>query len=367
MTAPSSNPVQPIPRREEYNAYLRSDAWRVKRAQVLVRSGNACEHCGELAVIVHHLRYPRALGTEPLTDLIAVCQRCHDLHHGVRPMTKTEVIREASVVQHPSPSGRPFQCIETAGRLFATVEAWGRALGWDDLGYLESSLIGITCSNPEWLADYQGRRVYRWHAVDDALLAFAKAHEDHGHRSREPIIRAAYERLYENYKALRNWGRDLQERAILDAYQKGKRITPTLTPIEHIAMAMQQLVPQVQQHEAKIIEHDEKIAEIAKALPAPRDPNEFITVKQAIAERGLDASILPVPESRWNLAQIAGHRLAEAGAERGEPIPSRLDGVAVVKPVQTYRRSAIFAVLEELMRPKSRRGAGAGKHSHAAG
>lgn len=66
-----------------YQRYLRSPQWREKRRRILIRCKHKCERCGLWrAVNVHHLTYAR-LYDEPLSDLMAVCIRCHqELHDG---------------------------------------------------------------------------------------------------------------------------------------------------------------------------------------------------------------------------------------------------------------------------------------------
>jgi hypothetical protein len=65
-----------------YRAYIRSEAWRRKRTEVIRRARGMCERCGRWPIVnVHHLSYAR-LGDEPLTDLIGACSRCHRELHG---------------------------------------------------------------------------------------------------------------------------------------------------------------------------------------------------------------------------------------------------------------------------------------------
>jgi hypothetical protein len=149
----------------------------------------------------------------------------------------------------------------------------------------------------------------------------------------------------------------LQEEAITGAYRAGTQIAPKAGPLELIAMAIQQLAPQVVQHEAKLIEHDAEIADIRRALPAPHDPDEFVTVKQRIIEVHRDPSILPLPDCRWNLAQVVGQRLKESNAKRGPTVTARLDGSAVVTEVQTWRRADIDAVIDDVLRSRKRNAA----------
>lgn len=62
----------------EYNAYLLTDKWKMKRLKVLERDNYLCQACLETqATQAHHLTYKHVFN-EPLFDLIAICQPCHD-------------------------------------------------------------------------------------------------------------------------------------------------------------------------------------------------------------------------------------------------------------------------------------------------
>lgn len=94
--------------RSEYAAYIRSEAWRAKRAQVFSASPRPyrCHCCNRKRsarrpIEVHHLTYEN-LGAEPLTDLVLVCLICHGLIHayagaqlGLNIALATEYIRAA--------------------------------------------------------------------------------------------------------------------------------------------------------------------------------------------------------------------------------------------------------------------------------
>jgi hypothetical protein len=68
-------------RQIQYENYLQSPQWKIKRAKVLKRANGTCEGCGEnKAVEVHHLTYDR-IYNEMLFDLVAVCKSCHDQLH----------------------------------------------------------------------------------------------------------------------------------------------------------------------------------------------------------------------------------------------------------------------------------------------
>ena len=65
----------------EYEAYLQSTAWKLRRAGILRRAAGTCECCKHYAPNeVHHVTYAR-IGHELDTDLMAVCSFCHALLH----------------------------------------------------------------------------------------------------------------------------------------------------------------------------------------------------------------------------------------------------------------------------------------------
>lgn len=67
--------------RDEYRKYLNSVEWKVKTAPIRRRNGGMCERCGERkGREVHHKTYER-VGNELPSDLIHVCEYCHQLRH----------------------------------------------------------------------------------------------------------------------------------------------------------------------------------------------------------------------------------------------------------------------------------------------
>jgi len=66
---------------QEYSDYLLSNEWNVKRQKVLLRANYICESCLEnQATQVHHLTYKHVF-KEPLFELVAICETCHDFLH----------------------------------------------------------------------------------------------------------------------------------------------------------------------------------------------------------------------------------------------------------------------------------------------
>lgn len=70
--------------REERERYMASREWALKREAVRRRSKDRCERCGQRPMdAVHHLTYEH-FGDEPLEDLQAVCDPCHEFLSGKR-------------------------------------------------------------------------------------------------------------------------------------------------------------------------------------------------------------------------------------------------------------------------------------------
>lgn len=67
-----------------YEHYLSSSLWLAKRLFVMQRAAGCCENpeCAAAAEEVHHKRYPRVWGEEPVDWLIALCARHHREAHG---------------------------------------------------------------------------------------------------------------------------------------------------------------------------------------------------------------------------------------------------------------------------------------------
>lgn len=65
---------------QQYAEYIRSPAWRQLRQQALEAAGHRCQKCGiskwSATLEVHHLTYDR-FGQERLTDLVVLCESCH--------------------------------------------------------------------------------------------------------------------------------------------------------------------------------------------------------------------------------------------------------------------------------------------------
>ena len=66
-----------------YDAYKSSPAWQRKRNAVKQRDGGQCV-CGAPATEMHHKTY-KNLGKEPLSELVMLCNACHNRLHPAEP------------------------------------------------------------------------------------------------------------------------------------------------------------------------------------------------------------------------------------------------------------------------------------------
>jgi hypothetical protein len=67
--------------KREYEKYLKTEAWALRRAMVLNRAAGICEGClGRKATQVHHKTYAH-IQDEFMFELIAVCDECHQRLH----------------------------------------------------------------------------------------------------------------------------------------------------------------------------------------------------------------------------------------------------------------------------------------------
>lgn len=62
------------------NVYLKSDEWKTKRENILIRDDYKCVCCEEKATQVHHINYNNVYN-ENNNLLLSVCKDCHNLIH----------------------------------------------------------------------------------------------------------------------------------------------------------------------------------------------------------------------------------------------------------------------------------------------
>jgi hypothetical protein len=341
-------------RKGEYKRYLKSPEWSEHRGLALARTSGFCQFCGAFADAVHHVWYPKQFGAEHPHSLVPVCDSCHKTSHGIQKMKS---LANVSRMKELSPTGKPFNYLVSDARVFASAKSWMSALqmpqgmaAWFEKTIEVQALYKSTAGNDLHMM-YEDVVVYRWHAVAETLRGFDRNFYEHGFKNQPTNARREIERFHENYEKLVAWGFDLQERALAGALN-AKKDSPTapVSQADLLAIVREIVAPRLRAHDDKLEKHDIVIAELEKAVPVLRDQEEFISIKQAIGEQGYDQTELPLyPQSRENLAGLAGRMLADRRAEKGAGKAARLDGVSVTKVVNTYRRRDIYSVLDEIM------------------
>ena len=340
-------------RRNEYRVYLQSEDWKKLRELALIRTNGLCQFCGDYATQVHHVKYPKQFGAEHPHSLVPVCDKCHKISHGVQKMKQLE---HAVVMTELSPSGINLNYLLSGGRVYASAKSWTRSLQvpdcmkvWFEQRLISTAMFKKESSGESLEMEYQNTAVYRWHVVGELLRTFDREWYQSQYKSREKTEQQAIEKFHNNYERLINWGYDLQERA-LSSMLNGDNQKNSVVTQENLVDAMKQAVaPRLRAHDDKLYEHDVVIAEIKQSMPTKRDQEEFITVKQAIAEQGLDASAMPLhPKSRDTLSGLAGKKLKAMNAEQGASVMARLDGQKIDIPTNSYRRGVIYEILQEL-------------------
>jgi uncharacterized protein with PIN domain len=76
--------------KQEYNEYLGSLKWRQKRNERLTLDNHTCQYCGSNLLLredretipnVHHYHYNTLTDENVNTDLVSLCNRCHEFLH----------------------------------------------------------------------------------------------------------------------------------------------------------------------------------------------------------------------------------------------------------------------------------------------
>lgn len=340
---------------DEYRKYLKSGAWQEKRAHALDRTDGFCQFCGEPAENVHHVQYPKQLGTEHPNSLIPVCKRCHEISHGIQQM---QVIASATIFSELTPNNSKLNYIVSGSRIYASARSWERALQipkslstWFHSGLSRTAMLRKNFSGGALEAVYQDTPVYRWHAVAELLRAFDRNWYQHGYKSRPKPEQREIDLFHQNYEHLVAWGYDLQERALSNLVLNSANPAEPVSQEVLVDAINHAIAPRLQDHDNHLREHDVVISEIKEAMPSMRDDGEFITVRQAILEKGLDSTSMPLyPKSRDNLSGLTGQLLKEKAAEQGQPVVARIDGHSLETSMNTYRRMDIYQVLEVILK-----------------
>lgn len=297
-------------------------------------------------VDVHHIRYPKNLGTEPLDDLIAVCRGCHNKSHGKRKMS-LELVPDPKVIEVTPPGGGRFlACTSSNGNAYASADAWveithcpnGMAAHARNMLQAVEFLPNAPGALP--VAEFNGQKVYSWQAVAACLRTVDR---EHYRRRLLPVAQrdaglhapwADMVRYADRIDAITRWGWEMQSRAIAQRFQ-GNPATTISTSLDDKILLL------AQGHVA----HTQRLGRIEAIVLKPG--GEFVTVQNGLDELNLDGADI-ITDGGGTLGPIAGMRLKRENCETGGQRMRRLDGSGHRVPVAMWRRRDVYRVLGAL-------------------
>lgn len=325
-------------RRAEYRDHLQSPEWREIREISKDRTHGLCAHCGAVATEVHHVKYPKRFAEDSITNTVPVCDRCHKLNHGVLPML---ALTQVSEMREITPIGGEFIYLVSEGVPWATIEEWVRALRFPSKGHLETvlwrSCNQLVAEGETPSATYGKQTVYRWLTVSRALLDLYAAFKEKGGLGRDNrgVTPQEWDAWMSGFLRYYTWGSKLQEKVISHVMQS----RPQIGPKSDLAQAMA-LIAKVQAGQG------EEIEEIKNSLH--KNPDEFITAKQALLEKGMDDTVMPVDRDGRTWSGLLGTALAKQSCEKGPASLVRFEASSIKRSVSTWRRGDAYAQIEAI-------------------
>lgn len=285
-----------------------------------------CEfNCGRPAVSVHHLRYPKRLGTEPLTDLVAVCNHCHETSHGIRRKPFMHDIVQLDF--HGTRIAGFYEKDEIWLHFRATLKA---------LGHGESL---------EKFRSYAGEM---WGYLDDDTKRIEEIPDDSGKFTRRGyfISKPGAYHLASKFDTpqsipFRRW----LHHEVVPAIERTGSYSVNVGKAESSAIVTSshaQNISALKALAAVTVNHDERIEALEHRVH--KDPEEFILVTVACREIGHDPNLMV--RGRQTLASRAGAMLQQSGCHRGPQERIRLEGSSVDTAVNTWRRRDAHEAVE---------------------
>jgi len=265
-------------------------------------------------------------------------------------------LKDVQMMSDLSPNGIKLKYLLSGGRVYASSKSWLRALRvpevmttWFESGLTRTAMLKRDSGIADLEMSYMKIPVYRWHVVADLLRSFDRQWYSNNFSNRPKFEQEKIRVFHENYEKLVNWGYDLQERALSNAIQPTAADNSAVTADTLLDAIKEAVAPRLREHDGKLREHDIVISEIKNAVPVFRDPDDFISIKQAFTEQGLDGNEMPCyPKSRENLSGVIGQILTKRGVEKGMPIETRIDGRSLSTKMNTYRRREIYSAIESI-------------------
>lgn len=342
-----------------YDEFLKSDEWQELRKATFARAKYLCEYCKEPADHVHHVRYPKKGQKHTLDMLVSVCTRCHDISHGAKEMDALTNPKNTTLA---GPYDNAISVYHANGLIWASIEQWMKVLQapYFMLEFLSrnADMQAALLKGGQYSATCGGMTVYRWIPIAAALDLWHRQWmvkvSEKQHVAMPTTLRAESEKFARSIFKLKTWGWELQEKELQAALKA--RMTPeqsdegivdtkqAMIAIQNLAQASQVVF---EDHDKRIAQQDEDIKQIKKDLPAYRDPEEFISIKQRCLELCLPFAIRV--QGQMNLTQACGQYLKQIGAQQGSKQMERLDGRSLTVPVDTWKRNDIDIAVKYYM------------------
>jgi len=248
------------------------------------------------------------------------------------------------------------------GLLWASIDQWCLLLKApyflpDVLKHSAESQATLLKGGP-YKATFGPTAVYRWPPIAAALDLWHRnwmVKVSRGeHTQMTTSLRNESEQFARSVAKLKAWGYELQERELQAAMNSQVVVQQLSTGVMDVSQAMQaiRLLAQstqavLEKHESDILDHEERLDEMKRELPALRSPDTFVTIKQRCAERAVALGM--IVQGRMNLTQACGQHLQKLGATKGPSQSERLDGSSFITEVSTWRRKDIDAAIKHYL------------------
>jgi hypothetical protein len=316
------------------------------REVILQRARGVCELCRAVpATQVHHVRYPKRFSDDHPDNLLAVCDRCHELNHGIRD----------DVMNLPA-------TIDSYETVTFTFEGRGRTYDFELFLVDDVPLITVD--------DVQSR------ITEEDARAGCPSPLNGGKRSLERFLETRAAALDGRYKRRDAQGRllvtcsgmvqiltqsesragqafreqlgDWMERRVVEAHRQAKSGSLATSGLSDLEV-LNRVVGVLNNHDKAISATRAEVLQIKKTLALDLDPDEFITVRDGCLERHKDPSQLPKPNHGWNLEQHVGQELRNQGFKPGPKRQQRLSDQGLVREANTYRRRDVHAAIKAVL------------------
>ncbi|PKN11890.1 MAG: hypothetical protein CVU69_10465 [Deltaproteobacteria bacterium HGW-Deltaproteobacteria-4] len=337
----------------KYKEYLNSEEWKHVRAQIRERAQGKCELCGAVMRDVHHVTYAKRWSGEHPDNLLATCRQCHHKLHGIRDVKE---ITNFTLEKFQGSRGQSIQvAVDERGWVYATPEKWAEAIGLPDsrkvlffsgLPWYAEVLEGEHAGG-QWRAIIQGKEVYRWHVVEEGIDIFYNENIKYRNMSSPPLSERVSFDFFHRIRLLKHWGRNLQEEAIAKSIRR--MAAPVKDDVSALADAISRSIgPHLGDHKRHLEDHEGRINKLEEESKTKKDPEEFITVREACLELCTDPEQLV--SGKRNLQNMTGEFLSKRGADKGLPRACRPSGSSVITQVNTWRRSELYEAIEEALK-----------------